>query len=514
MNGRKYIMQEKLKKDKEKFKKKLYLSNQINFFTDQIKSISSKINDINTKRNKAFTQSENSEDILKRYIAELNVRIFPNSFKKNYGDENIRINLSNLRALTKFQNFKKKVFNNDKKILEDYAKDLVNYMEEHRKNKIRKQTLSDIDTYIFYKEKKEEINKVKKIIPDLLIKVELLGNLLRENKFLYDQILKQNKILELILENQKNLNNKLEKNINKDEKLDEEIEEEESNNSRIDIGRNFQRKKMFENMRSLSEKNFLYNYKSENFYEKNFEDNSKNKLQTIHSLLFDKPKFIGYKSPMSFLNYNKIKMKKLVFNEKSINPYDYLNIFTNNNKYDTINEFIENFNTINNKKISFHNLNTEKTKANTVSSNLSSKKLSPKKKKKIRLFSSNALKEGNQNEIILIRDYLCDLISQQKKIIKDLNDRKTEEMRSKNQIKTFIINCIEDLNIEIFEQKEKIKENKAKEEILKQYENLLYILTYIYDNCFSGIKNKVKKLIRKKLDINIENHFYFHNKNE
>ena len=267
-------------------------------------------------------------------------------------------------------------------------------------------------------------------------------------------------------------------------------------------------------MRSLSEKNFLYNYKSENFYEKNFEDNSKNKLQTIHSLLFDKPKFIGYKSPMSFLNYNKIKMKKLVFNEKSINAYDYLNIFTNNNKYDTINEFIENFNTINNKKISFHNLNTEKTKANTVSSNLSSKKLSPKKKKKIRLFSSNALKEGNQNEIILIRDYLCDLISQQKKIIKDLNDKKTEEMRSKNQIKTFIINCIEDLNIEIFEQKEKIKENKAKEEILKQYENLLYILTYIYDNCFSGIKNKVKKLIRKKLDINIENHFYFHNKNE
>ena len=329
MNGRKYIMQEKLKKDKEKFKKKLYLSNQINFFTDQIKSISAKINDINTKRNKAFTQSENSEDILKRYIAELNVRIFPNSFKKNYGDENIRINLSNLRALTKFQNFKKKVFNNDKRALEDYAKDLVNYMEEHRKNKIRKQTLSDIDTYIFYKEKKEEINEVKKIIPDLLIKVELLGNLLRENKFLYDQILKQNKILELILENQKNLNNKLEININKDEKLDEEIEEEESNNSRIDIGRKFQRKKMFENMRSLSEKNFLYNYKSENFYEKIFEDNSKNKLQTIHSLLFDKPKFIGYKSPMSFLNYNKIKMKKLVFNEKSINAYDYLNIFTN-----------------------------------------------------------------------------------------------------------------------------------------------------------------------------------------
>ena len=75
-------------------------------------------------------------------------------------------------------------------------------------------------------------------------------------------------------------------------------------------------------------------------------------------------------------------------------------------------------------------------------------------------------------------------------------------------------NCIEDLNIEIFESKEKSKTDKKIKDLSKQNEKLLYILTYIYDNCFSGIKNKVKKLIRKKVDINIENHFYFHNKNE
>ena len=32
--------------------------------------------------------------MLKRYIAELNIKIFPDKYNKNYGDENIKINLS------------------------------------------------------------------------------------------------------------------------------------------------------------------------------------------------------------------------------------------------------------------------------------------------------------------------------------------------------------------------------------------------------------------------------------
>ena len=40
MNGRKYIMQQKLKKDTEIFNKKLNLSKNIDFFTTQIKNFS------------------------------------------------------------------------------------------------------------------------------------------------------------------------------------------------------------------------------------------------------------------------------------------------------------------------------------------------------------------------------------------------------------------------------------------------------------------------------------------
>ena len=66
MNGRKYLMQLKLKKDKERFTRKLYLSNQINFFTTQIKSFSSKIANNRNKRNIATTHSENGISVIHR----------------------------------------------------------------------------------------------------------------------------------------------------------------------------------------------------------------------------------------------------------------------------------------------------------------------------------------------------------------------------------------------------------------------------------------------------------------
>ena len=196
MNGRKYLMQQKFKKDKERFTKKLYLSNQINFFTTQIKSFSSKIAENRAKRNITTTHQENTEDILKHYIAELNLKIYPDSYKINYGDENIRINLSNLNYLAYFQKWKKDTLNNDRRTLEDNSKDLMYYLEEHRRKKIKKQLKSDINVLEFYEEKRKELEEIKKMIPELLDKVEMFEQYFRESKFLYEQILEQNKILE------------------------------------------------------------------------------------------------------------------------------------------------------------------------------------------------------------------------------------------------------------------------------------------------------------------------------
>ena len=266
------------------------------------------------------------------------------------------------------------------------------------------------------------------------------------------------------------------------------------------------------NIRSLSEENLQFiNYQSENYYEKNFGEKENKKPKSIHSLLFDNPKFIGYKSPMSFLKHNKMITKKLLKKYKPINPYNYLNIFSNNKKFDSIGEFIENFNSINNKKISFYTLNSDKTtttkfKTNTISSNISSKK----KKQKHRLFSSKLNDEDNHNTIISLRDFLIDLIEQQKRLIKEIENKKAEEIRSHNQIKTFISDCINDLSIEIFEIKEENKYKENKEDLINYNEKLIYILSYIFDNCFSGIKYNIKKLINKSRN-NINNDIKLNN---
>ena len=68
------------------------------------------------------------------------------------------------------------------------------------------------------------------------------------------------------------------------------------------------------------------------------------KSKNIHSLLFDNPEFNGYKSKMSFLKNNKIDIRKIIKKNKPINPYNFLNIFSNNKRYDSIGEFVDNFN--------------------------------------------------------------------------------------------------------------------------------------------------------------------------
>lgn len=499
MNGRKYIMQQKLKKDTKIFNKKLNLSKNIDFFKSQIKNFSEQINDYATKKYISSKHEENIEDLLKYYYAELNFKMYPDSYKKNYGKENIKTNLSNLKLISNLQKLKKNMLNKDKKNLEDYSKDIVYYLEQIRQRQIKKQLKQDLYRLELYEINRKEYEEINEIIPELINKVEKLKIFLRKNKILYEQILKQNKILEKMLEKQKDIYNKLKEeeivfeknNRNKKLKIDLDID--------IDIDDIYINKKILGNVRSFSEENLEFiNYKSDNYYEKNFEEKKNNKPKSIHSLLYDNPKFIGYKSPMSFLKQNKMKTEKILKKFKPINPYNYLNIFSNNKKFDSIGEFIENFNSINNKKISFYTLNSDKTtttkfKTNTNSSNLSSKK----KKQNKRLFSSKINMEDSPNTIILLRDYLIDLIEQQKNIIKEIENKKAEEIRSHNQIKTFISDCINDISIEIFEIKEKNEYKGNKEIMIKYNEKLIYILSYIFDNCFSGIKYNIKKLINK-----------------
>ena len=474
MDIRKYLMQQKLKKDKETFKEKLHLSNGIDFFTNQIKSLSSQITELKTKKNISSKHRENKEGLLKSYIEELNLKIYPDSFKKSFAKENIRLHLSNLKLISNFQDMKNNMLSDDKKILEDNSKDIVYYIDQIRKNKIKQQIKQDFFSLEFYKIKKKEYEEIKGIIPELLNKIEKFKIFLRHNKFLYEQILKQNKILEKMLEKQRKLYYGLN---NEEKKINYEDICERSNN-----------KKIFENIRSLSEENLQFiNYNCENYYEKHIENKNNNKSKVIQSLLVNNPKVIGYKSAKSFFKLNKMENRKIIKHYKPLNSYNFLNIFSTNKKYDSLDNCI---------KLSFYTLNSNDkttTKMNTISSDFSSKT----KKHKNTVFSSKFNNKNNSNEIFIFIDYINGLINKKKSYTKYITNKITEEIRKNNQIKTFISECINDINIDLFEIKKNNKNETVKENMIKYNEKLLYILSYIFDNCFSGIKKNHKLLINK-----------------
>ena len=493
MNGRKYIIEQKLKKDTEKFEKKLYLSDNINFYTSQIKIFSSQIDDLVKKKNIATTHQENTEDMLKRYIAELNIKIFPDKYNKNYGDENIKINLSNIRTLSNLQKIKKEMLIEDRKMLEDNIKDIIYYFDLIKRKKIKKQIKSDIYIFQLFEEKRQTIEDIKSQIPELLRRFEMAIQYTRENEVLYEQIIEENKMLEIKLNKQKNINKQLIEMMKEKEKNgDDNKKLKRKRNLNNDIEEGYIEKKFFGNIRNLSEYNFLVNPQKD---KKSNETKIHKAISRIHSTLFDNPKFEGYKSPMRFMISNKPKIKKLMKKYKPLNAYNFLNIFSNNKRFESVGDFIQNFNSVNKKKISFYPLNSDNssTKAKTISTNFSS----PKNKNKIRLLSSQQLTKDDSSKILLFRDYLCDLINHQKNIIKDLTNKNSEEIRSNNQVKQFIEDCINDINIEIKNINENEKDNKVKEKLIKPNEKILYILSYIFDNCFSGLKNNIKKLIDK-----------------
>ena len=51
------------------------------------------------KKTISSKRQENTEDLLKYYFIELNLKMYPDSYKKNNGDEITKINLSNLKNL-------------------------------------------------------------------------------------------------------------------------------------------------------------------------------------------------------------------------------------------------------------------------------------------------------------------------------------------------------------------------------------------------------------------------------
>ena len=499
MDRRKYSLLRKMKKDKKIFDKKLnYYESKISY-DEKIKYLTSEIKKYRAEKEEMMKTFNSTEIILKIYIAELNAKIFPNILHKNYGEKNIKMNLSNLSMLSYLQENKKEQLIKDKDQLEDEVIHMFEKSDKMQTKKIKNKIKEDKIEAEIMENEKHKLSLIKDNIRTVAYDIEKNEYSLKQYNLEYD----------IVMRIYKRLKEKLQMEINKFQKLSDLIEKKNKKNQyknlKIEINDIFHKNsEKTERFRSFSDKNFLSVENRRRNSLKLLE--GKNNKYKINPYLLKNYK--GYKSPLFFLKKNKKNDK--ILNDfgtyrKLVNAYNFLNIFSNNSKYNTINDFINSFNSFNNTKLSFTSTTQEfiSTKKSTLTSNdsmlkslSSNNSVNKNTNKKIKM-RSKLINTDNYNEMYILRDYLYKSIDEQKNIIKFLNNRKGEEIRSMNQIKTFISKCIDDLNTEIYEYKNEenniIKENEIKD-LEEKNEYLISILSYIFDNCFKGTKNDIKSI--------------------
>ena len=530
MDRKKYSYLRQLKLDKNKFEKKLYYYETKISLDEKIESLTSQIKETRANKNELIQISKACDNILRTYIAELHAKIFPHTWQKNYGEKNIEMNLSNLSMLTYLQKVKNKVFINDKYKLEDEVIDIFYKEDKKQTNKIKNQIKADKKEGQIMENEKYELSLIKDNFRNIIHDIEKYEMDLKIYKLKYDIVLRNNKKLNKMLEQQKIMHEeickKLKEKNNNYKTLKIEINDSNKN-------KNNKNKQINLNYRSFSDKNYLSIKNKRKISLKLFKD--KNKKIKINPFLIKNYK--GYKTPLLFLKTNNIFEKNIrtLNDNRLVNAYDFLNIFTNNNKKtNSINEFINSFNNLSKKKLSFYNTTEDKsTKMTSLSSNnsiiksntITNNSMRNIKKQSIYKVNSRLFSPQYKNEMYILRDYLYTLIDEQKEIIKDLKNKNAEEIRSISQIKYILSRCINDINIDIYDKNNinnnnNSNNNKSIDEnmidnvgdINEEDGKLLYILTYIYDNCFNGINN-VESIFPEFRNNNNSKIFFFNNKN-
>ena len=523
MDRKEYSLLHKLKKDKKVFDKKINYFESKQNYDNQIKTLIKNIKETRDKKNEKLKISENCENILKHYIAELNVKIFPNEWQKNYGDKNIETNLDNLSMLSYLQRVKRNAYIKDKYELENEVTDLFKEEDKKQVEKVRFHMAKDKEDGEIMENEKYQLSLIKDKFRQISHEVEKYNDELRICKLKYEVIVQKHNKLKEMLNKEEKINKKLlnqlkQKDNNKNNLyLNMELNSEKNNN----------KNKEFNNYKSLSDKNFLSVAHTKKNSLKYFENiYKKNNIHISSTFLKNYiPNFKGYKMPLCFLKNDKnIEKKLLNKNLKLIKEYNALNIFTNNSKFDSIKDFINSFNNFTssneNNTLSFNstkdlkstNINTfTSMNSNNKNMTLSERSLKSKKQRNTskimnhKTTYTNLYKKNveNKNEMHILNDYIYDLIREQRQIIKNLNNKKSEEMRSIYQIKFLLSQCINDINSEVYENNNVSNDNVNNSsniisvnitESKKEKENLLYILTYIYDNCFNGINNNMESI--------------------
>ena len=498
-NERRYILEYK------EFKRKKSVYDIIKKIHEKQKSINNEYDTIFNQRYEKLRHNASTNHHLQSYIANLNFRLYKLPEKgKSFQEEVLKIiqqYTDIISLLEKFQNLKGEKFLMDKKELEDRI--MEQSLEEQMKELSSLGRQEKYEKYIYDKlilaqnglvdicqKYRTEVHKCEKY-QQISLKLKSELDICLDTK---------EKLIE-ILDKQREIGKKLKNKINKILVLDKE------NNM-------LEEQLIFGDNASDKNENDIDNIKS----------NEKKELKRL------KRKYsIKKKRPKTAIKSNKINSNLLYVNNNNNNINGNNNDINNINKELNIivlkrnsstNTFISknknrnaNQERILERKISLRQKSAlNKNNSDIATNNITKSKINKNK-------SMNDINEGVKDDKIIydrkyldsITQFLTDSISKVREEIKLKTKLKAEEIRTTYQLKYLLGKCIEDIEMEldnekkdknnrnskyyenilrIYDDKEtKEKNNKVFNENIENYENELFVLTFLFDNCFNGINN-------------------------
>ena len=499
INEKKFLMEVK------EFKKKIKIQ-------ELTKKIEEKQKDIHKEHNKIYEQRLDklrhnalTNNQLSQYIADLNFRLYslPEKEKPLQDSELYLIQLYTeiISLLEKFQTIKSEKFLTDKKELED--KIMEQSLEEQKKELSYLSRQEKYEKYIY-----DKLIEAQNGLIDICQKYRTQVHLCEEYEI---NSLKLRSELDICIDTNKKLN----QIANKLRKIEKELKKKLNQIDNI---------KVFEPIYSS----------------KNIEYNNDIKFQEIKSIKNDNKNYykIDINRPKSSIKLNKNK-SALILDKNSLignNKENKSKIKLSTNNLFKLGTIPKNFRPYSRKFIP-NRITYKRTFSRKISdlgktdkyqslSGYTTNYLTNTRNK-----SMIELKEkANNNEIIydrnylkLISDFLTDNINKIRKEIKLKTKYTAEEIRSRYQLKYMISKIIEDIETDL----ENIKKEKdydlnnyydnlfgiqdiQEKKDMKKLENILYekkkessglqlyILTFIFDNCFNGINN-IKSIFPKEI---------------
>ena len=502
MNLHKLRQREELK-NKREFPLKC-IENDIKIsFDNKKKECKKEFKSINNKIIKEYIKNKKTSNYLTDYIYNIDTRIFNSNLYPK--EKNILQNLEkNYDMIKEYQEWKERVFIEDREILEDKVADLFKKEEKRENQSLQFITDETMFYFALYNKLKEDFLEDKK---GLSKPIKDFDNLVYQNRHLkieLELIKNLNMKLKKILKNQRNIYDKIicaqykQREIsnkkNKKNKNDKEYK-----NKKEETIKTVNKKKIIRNI-------FLHrNNKNENNYYDIFNCNyyKSNKFKQYLKLDFFLKKFSKYTKNMSTtykssLSYSsnkssknkptnkKLELKKS-FSSNKILPKKNLNIQTNNSNLPV---------TSMSQKSIYKSTSTTRILS---ASSFKTKKLDNFKIKETIDNNNNYFDSDNDN-ISNEKIYLKKVYDFLKEEIEIKNDYGTmigtlisSEIKTMNVVKDFLTKLIRDLRYDIDDINKEIKhnikinvDNKDLEIKLKQNEKLLLFSTYFYDNCLKG----------------------------